>query len=84
MGTRTAKSTVTERVTIPIFGLACGGGGCPMAERGLARIAGVIRVYVNPATEMAYVEFDLELATPEQLVAALEAVGLKAGAVRTV
>ncbi len=84
MGTRTAKSTVTERVTIPIFGFAYGGGGCLMAERALARIAGVIRVYVNPATEMAYVEFDLELATPQQLVAALEAVGFRAGAVRIV
>lgn len=84
MGTRTAKSTVKERVTIPIFGFACGGGGCLMAERALARIAGVIRVYVNPATEMAYVEFDLDLATPQQLVAALKAVGFRAGAVRRV
>jgi hypothetical protein len=41
-------------------------------------------VYVNPATEMAYVEFDPELATPQQLVAALEVVGFRAGAVRTV
>ena len=79
-----AKSTATARVTIPIFGFACGGGGSLVAERALARLAGVIRVYVNPATEMAYVEFDPVLATPQQLVAALEVVGFRPGAVRTV
>jgi hypothetical protein len=84
VGPRTAKSTVTERVTIPIFGFAFGGAGCRMAEHALARIAGVIRVYINPATEMAYVEFDLDLATPQQLVAGLEEVGIKAGAARRV
>ena len=84
MATVRAKSTATARVTIPIFGFACGGGGCLVAERALARVAGVIRVYVNPATEMAYVEFDPVLATPQQLVAALELVGFRAGAVRTV
>ena len=84
VGTRTAKSTVKERVTIPISGFAFGGAGCQSAEHALARIAGVIRVYVNPDTEMAYGEFDLDLATPQQLVAALEAVGFRAGPVRTV
>ena len=77
MGTRTAKSTVKERVTIPIFGFACGGGGCLMAERALARVAGVIRVYVNPATQDGLRGFDPVLATPRQLVAALEVVGFR-------
>lgn len=79
--TRVSES---ERVTIPISGFACGGGGALTAERALARLPGVIRVYVNPATEMAYVEFDPALATPDQLVGAIDGVGFRAGQVRQV
>lgn len=84
MATVRAKSTGTVRVTFPILGFAYGGGGSLVAELALARLAGVIRVYVNPATEMAYVEFDPVMASPPTLFATLEAVGFRAGAVRTV
>jgi copper chaperone CopZ len=72
-------STRMRRVTVPIYGLACGGGGALTAERALARVPGVERTYVNPLTEMAYVEYYPAVAEPAQFVAALEGVGLRAG-----
>ncbi len=46
------------RFTFPIVGLGCGGRGASTVERALKRTPGVMRAYVNPATEMAYVEFN--------------------------
>ncbi len=46
------------RVTFPIVGLGCGGGGASTVERVLRQTPGVVRAYVNPATEMVYVEYD--------------------------
>ena len=46
------------RITFPIAGLQGGGEGALIAERALQEMPGVLRAYVNPATEMAYVEFD--------------------------
>jgi len=69
----------TRRITLPIFGLTCSGGGALTLERALERAPGVVWVYINPATEMAYVEYDAALATPSELVAVVEEVGLRAG-----
>ena len=74
----------TDRVTIPILGFSSGGGGALTAERALARLPGVVRAYVNPSTEMAYVEFDPTLSTARTLVVAIEGVGFEAGEVRQV
>ncbi len=68
----------TQRVTLEIEGLACGGGGSLSAERALLRLKGVRHAYVNPATEMAYVEYDPTLLDPSDLVRAIEAAGLHA------
>lgn len=78
-GPNTEATAKTRRVTVPILGLGCGGGGGLMAERALARVPGVTQAYVNPATEMAYVEYDPALTGPEHLVAAIEHAGLRAG-----
>ena len=43
---------------IPVFGLGCGGAGATTLERALAAVPGVRSVYVNPATETAYVRGD--------------------------
>ena len=67
------------RVTLPIFGLACGGGGALTIERCLVRTPGVRRAYVNPLTEMAYVEYDPSIVDPEQLCDAIRRVGFRAG-----
>ena len=74
------RSAGFRRVTVPIYGLACGGGGALTAERSLARVPGVKRAYVNPLTEMAYVEYDPAITDQAALIAALESAGLRAGA----
>lgn len=68
-----------RRVTVPIYGLARGGGGALTAERSLAKVPGVKRAYVNPLTEMAYVEYEPAITDRAGLVAALESAGLRAG-----
>ena len=69
----------TERVTMAVYGLGCGGGGSLAIERALARVDGVKRAYVNPATEMAYVEYDPERASPSLFTAAIERLGFRVG-----
>ena len=63
------------RVTLPIAGLMCGGGGALTIERALQQVPGVIRAYVNPATEMAYVEYDPDQMGLDGLKRAIESVG---------
>ena len=68
-----------RRLTFEIDGLNCGGGGARTAERALAGLPGVIRIYVNPLTEMAYAEIDPATTSEQQLVAAVTALGLRPG-----
>jgi copper chaperone CopZ len=68
-----------ERVTLPITDLS-GGGGDPLSiERALLTVEGVRNAYVNPAMEMAYVEYDPSRCNPEQLTAAIAHIGYHAG-----
>lgn len=48
----------TKRLTIPISGLRCAGSECYTLERALRRVPGVVDVYVNPVTEIAYIDYD--------------------------
>lgn len=73
------RSPRTRRATIPIYGFGCGGGGALTLERALEKVPGVVRAYVNPATEMAYVEYDPDVAETALLTAAIERVGFGAG-----
>lgn len=75
----TGGTRKTARVVLPILGLSCGGGGALGLERALLRVPGVLRVYVNPATEMAYVEYDPARVAPGELAAAVARTGLRAG-----
>ena len=70
----------TQRITLPIDDLSCGGGGALIVERALARTPGVVYVYINPATEMAYIEYDPALSDPDRLVKVVEHAGFHAGA----
>jgi P-type Cu+ transporter len=69
----------TERVTLEIYGLGCGGSGALAVERALTRVKGVLHAYANPATETAYVQYDPALVQPAQVVSAIEAAGFRAG-----
>jgi len=64
---------------IPVFDLGCGGAGADTIERGLAATDGVLRVYVNPATETAYIDYDPAETDPWSLARAIEKTGYRAG-----
>ena len=49
---------IERGLRIPVYGLGCGGAGATTVERQLAATDGVLRVYVNPATETAYIDYD--------------------------
>jgi copper chaperone CopZ len=77
-GGRAARRGELRRVTLPIFGLEC--GAAVAAERELEKTPGVVHAYVNPATEMAYVEFDACACGTDALKQAVRSAGLRAGA----
>ena len=78
-----ARETLKEqRVIVPIVGLGCGGGGALDVEHAIAKVRGVAQVYVNPATETAYVRFDPNACELARIIAAIEASGFRAGHVR--
>jgi hypothetical protein len=68
-----------KRVTFPIYDLGCGGGGSLTIERTILGVEGVRNAYVNPAIEMAYVEFDPSRCTLDALIKAVEHVGFHIG-----
>jgi copper chaperone CopZ len=72
----------TVRITMAVSGLTCGGGGSLAIERALAALPGVVRAYVNPATEMAYVEYVDGKVEPRNLIEAVERAGFQAGEVQ--
>lgn len=67
------------RCSIPVYGLACGGGGALTVERALSRMPGVLSVYVNPATETAEVEVDDEQVGLDALSKAIKRCGFRPG-----
>lgn len=69
--------TATRKLTLPVLGLACGGGGARTVEKVVARVPGVTTVYVNPATEAAWIEYEPDRCGPEQLRAAVESAGYR-------
>jgi len=70
---------VKRGLRIPIYGLGCGGAGAPTIERELAATDGVMRAYVNPATETAYVDYDPAETDARGLARAIERAGYQAG-----
>lgn len=72
------KVTKTRHVTIPIEGLNCPGSDTARLEQALSKVEGVIYYYVNPCTEMAYLEFDPARCNPFFLLAAIKKAGYKA------
>lgn len=70
---------VGHKLRIPVGGLGCGGAGATTIERELAATDGVLRVYVNPATETAYVEYEPARTDALLLAQVIERVGYRAG-----
>lgn len=68
----------TLHVTIEIFGLSCAGEAANL-ERSLAKVAGVVLAYVNAATEMAYVEYQVAECNCDRLVKTIKQSGFEAG-----
>lgn len=70
---------IRRGLQVPVNGLGCGGAGATAVERMLAATDGVLRVYVNPATETAYVDYDPADADAWVLDRAIERAGYQAG-----
>lgn len=54
-----------------------GGGSAHTIEQALRKVPGVSRASVNPATEVAYVEYDAERCADADLVAVVESLGVR-------
>lgn len=67
---RTPREHVRARLALPIRHLDCA-GAVPGIERHLRAVPGVTSVYVNPVTELAYVDFDADRCDELALRAAL-------------
>ncbi len=70
---------VRRQIQIPVYDLGCGGAGATTIERELAATDGVLRAYVNPATETAYVDYDPGEVDPGALARAVERAGYRPG-----
>ena len=70
-----ARNRTKSRLTLPIVELLC--GDALALERRLRRLPGVVQVYVNPATEMAYIEYRAGEVTAETISVAVERFGYR-------
>lgn len=64
-----------KSATVLLADMECAGGTAHTAEMALQAVPGVMRAYVNPATEAAYVEYDEEQCSEHDLEAAVESIG---------
>ena len=62
--------------TVLLEDSACGGSAHAI-EEALRKVPGVSRAYVNPATEVAFVEYDGDRCTDADLVTAVESLGVR-------
>ena len=70
------KGNAMRQLTLPLHGLACGGGGSLGLEKQIMKLKGVAKVYVNPATSEAYLDVSNEFQVNE-LLQVVEKNGLK-------
>jgi Cu+-exporting ATPase len=70
---------IKRRYRIPVYGLGCGGAGATTIERELAATDGVLRAYVNPATETASIDYDPAELDPWAFARVIERAGYQAG-----
>jgi cation transport ATPase len=65
---------ILQRATLPLDTLGCAAASVPV-EHALRSVPGVTHVYVNPVTEMAYIEYDSDRCDERTLRAALDQLG---------
>ena len=68
---------MNRRLTLPVIGLSLGGCGALTLERELRQLSGVSEVYVNPATENAYIDYDPECVTATAIADKIRELGYK-------
>jgi hypothetical protein len=68
-------------VRIPIYGLECAASEGQRLEQRLMKIPGVLQVYVNAATESAYLQCDPVQYEPDLMLAAIADSGLRPGSI---
>lgn len=73
-------SVRTQRITMPIVDLECGGASARAIERALARLPGVTQAYANPAAAAVYVDYDPTRVSPNEIMVAVQALGFTTGA----
>lgn len=56
-----------RKLVVPLYGFSCGGGGALQLEKQISKLNGVTKVYVNPATEQAYLDVSSEFHMDEVL-----------------
>lgn len=66
-------------ITLPIEDFGCTGREANTIERALASVPGVLRVYLNAATEMTYIQYDAECCDVAALQEAIAPTGFHAG-----
>lgn len=69
------ESVPLAHATFPLIGMGCGSSAPLTVEHALARVPGVVRVYVNRLTERAYVEYDPARCGPGDFAAAIRHLG---------
>jgi len=65
----------SARTALPLATLGCSGGGHLNIDRILREVPGVVDTFVDPALEMAYVEYDPAATDPDALFAVLKRTG---------
>ena len=68
-----------ETHMVPILGLSFGGRRALSLEHGLKQMEGIVKVWVNPAKETAFVTLDPERILMRDVVGAIEECGYEAG-----
>ncbi len=67
-----------KTTTLMLESTVCSGGSAHTVEKMLQEVPGVLRAYVNPVTEAAYVEYDADQCSEADLERAVEAVAVHA------
>ena len=65
-----------KTTTVMLENSECAGSAAHSVEKALGDVPGVLRAYVNPVTEAAYVEYDADRCTEADLTGAVQSVSI--------